>query len=123
MEQRSKDGKGKQGPKASFVFHMAVASVAASSQGSLATQQPQSSTSPSKKMFESLKESLQALKENTNTGETNETTGIEPSADMMTASDGSGSQINLSVSQPMESTVDQHLQSAEEAFFETMDQV
>ncbi|KAI9556247.1 hypothetical protein GHT06_018821 [Daphnia sinensis] len=124
LEQRSKDGKSKQGAKASIVFHMAIASVAAASQGSLAVQQPQSPTSPSKKMFESLKETLQALhsKENTSNGESHEATGIEPSIDMMAAVDGQGSQINLSVSQPMESTVDQHLQTAEEAFFETMDQ-
>lgn len=124
LEQRSKDGKSKQGAKASIVFHMAVASVAAATQGSLVVQQPQSPTSPSKKMFESLKETLQALhsKENTSNGECHEATGIEPSIDMMPAIDGQGSQINLSVSQPMESTVDQHLQTAEEAFFETMDQ-
>ncbi|KAK4023838.1 hypothetical protein OUZ56_009231 [Daphnia magna] len=124
LEQRSKDGKSKQGAKASIVFHMAVASVAAATQSSLVVQQPQSPTSPSKKMFESLKETLQALhsKENTSNGECHEATGIEPSIDMMPAIDGQGSQINLSVSQPMESTVDQHLQTAEEAFFETMDQ-
>lgn len=75
-------------------------------------------------MFESLKETLQALnnKENTSNNEAVQN-GIEPSADMMPAVDNQGSQINLSISQPVEPTVDQTLQSAEDAFFETMNQV
>lgn len=123
LEQRTKDGKGKQGAKTS-VFHMAVATVTATqATGSLGVQQPQSPTSPSKKMFESLKETLQALnKDNTSNNET-VLNGIEPSADMMSAIDSQGSQINLSVSQPVEATVDQTLQLAELAFFETIDQV
>ena len=123
LEQRTKDGKGKQGAKTSG-FHMAVASVTATqSTGSLGVQSPQSPTSPSKKMFESLKETLQALnKDNTSNNET-VLNGIEPSADMMSAIDSQGSQINLSVSQPVEATVDQTLQLAELAFFETIDQV
>ncbi len=134
MEQRSKDGKGKQGVKvAASAFHLAVASVAASQQGALAVQAvqsgPSSPTSPSKKMFESLKQQLQAIQiqEQTNnvTDESNKATGIEPSADMMPAVDNNGGQINLSVSQaaPAEPTVDQNLQTAEENFFETIDQV
>ena len=124
LEQRTKDGKGKQGTKTS-VLHMAVATVTATqATGSLGVQQPQSPTSPSKKMFESLMESLQALnnKENTTKNET-VLNGIEPSADMMSAIDSQGSQINLSISQPVEATVDQTLQLAELAFFETIDQV
>ena len=75
-------------------------------------------------MFESLKETLQALnnKENISNNEILQN-GIEPSADMMPAVDNQGSQINLSVSQPVEPTVDQTLQSAEDAFFETINQV
>ncbi len=50
--------------------------------------------------------------------------GIEPSADMMTMSESS---INLSVPNSVgvvaEPTVDQNLQTAEEGFFETIDQV
>lgn len=125
LEQRNKDGKSKQGPKTS-IFHLAVATVTqAATQGALGVQKPQSPlTSPSKKMFESLKETLQALnnKENTSNNEIVQN-GIEPSADMMPAVDNQGSQINLSVSQPVEPTVDQTLQSAEDAFFETINQV
>jgi dynein intermediate chain 2 len=123
LEQRTKDGKGKQGSKTASGFHMAVTSVTQST-GSLVVQQPPSPTSPSKKMFESLKETLQALnnKENTSNNEAVKN-GIEPSADMMPAVDNQGSQINLSISQPVEPTVDQTLQSAEDAFFETMNQV
>ncbi|XP_046653741.1 dynein intermediate chain 3, ciliary-like [Daphnia pulicaria] len=122
LEQRTKDGKGKQGSKTASGFHMAVTSVTQST-GSLVVQQPPSPTSPSKKMFESLKETLQALnnKENTSDNEAVQN-GIEPSADMMPAVDNQGSQINLSISQPVEPTVDQTLQSAEDAFFETMNQ-
>lgn len=51
-------------------------------------------------------------------------TGIEPSADMMTMSESS---TNLSVPNSVgvvaEPTVDQNLQTAEEGFFETIDQV
>ena len=139
LEQRSKDGKSKQGVKvATSAFLMAIASVT-SQQGALAVQavqaqqtgipSPSSPTSPSKKMFESLKEQLQAIqiKENATekTDEPNKATCIEPSADMMPAIDNNGSQINLSVSQavPTEPTVDQNLQTAEENFFETIDQV
>ena len=118
LEQRSKDGKGKQGAKAGFQMAVTQAS------SSLGIQQPQSPTSPSKKMFESLKETLNALN-NKDNASNNETilNGIEPSADMMPAIDNHGSQINLSVSQPAESTLDQTLQLAEVAFFETIDQV
>ncbi len=124
MEQRTKDGKGKQGSKTTSGFHMAVTSVTQAA-GSLAVQQPPSPTSPSKKMFESLKETLQALNNKENTVINNEAVlnGIEPSADMMPAVDNQGSQINLSISQPVEPTVDQTLQAAEDAFFETMNQV
>ena len=134
MEQRSKDGKSKQGVKVTAsAFHMAIASVSGQ-QGALAVQAaqqagPSSPTSPSKKMFQSLKQQLQAIQVQENatspTDDPNRATGIEPSADMMPAIDNNGSQINLSVSQPVaaEPTVDQNLQTAEENFFETIDQV
>lgn len=132
LEQRSKDVKSKQGPKTS-IFHLAIATVTqqAVTQGGLGVQKPPSPlTSPSKKMFESLKETLQALHTKDNTTSSNNQTNekenaIEPSADMVPAIDNQGSQINLSVSQaaPVAPTVDQTLQSSEEAFFETIDQV
>ena len=76
-------------------------------------------------MFESLKETLQALNINqenrpTSGKEVNEGSVIEPSADMLPATDKTGSQINVSVSHaaPAAPSVDQTLQSSEEAFFE-----
>lgn len=131
LEQRSKDVKSKQGAKVpGSAFHSAVAIAQQSSSGLAALVQPpssQSPTSPSKKMFESLKETLQALQnqENATNNEANKVAAIEPPADMMHATDNQGTQINLSVSQaaPTEPSVDQHLQVAEESFFETIDQV
>ena len=78
-------------------------------------------------MFESLKETLQALQNKDNATSNNETNekapGIEPSADMLP--NNQRSQTNMSGSQvaPVATTVDQTLQSSEEAFFETIDQV
>ncbi len=124
MEQRTKVSKSKQGPKTS-IFHLAIATVTqAATQGSLGVQKPPSPiTSPSKKFFESLKETLQALninQENTSGKEVNEGSVIEPSADMLPATDKTGSQINVSVSHtaPVAPSVYQTLQSSEEAFFE-----
>ncbi|EFX67062.1 hypothetical protein DAPPUDRAFT_262127 [Daphnia pulex] len=74
-------------------------------------------------------ETLQALninQENTSGKEVNEGSVIEPSADMLPATDKTGSLINVSVSHaaPVGPSVDQTLQSSEEAFFEieTIDQ-
>ena len=88
---------------------------------------PQSPTSPSKKMFASITESLKALNANSpvpeSSGEdSNRVSGIEPSADMM-VSDHSSNKPSVLTNQKIEPTVDQHLQSAEEGFFETIDQV
>ena len=128
LEQRSKDGKGKQGPKTS-IFHLAIASVGtpSASQNSLGIQQRQSHTSPTKKMFESVKETLQALhsKENTCNNETNkEETEIELSADMLPVADNHG-QISVCLTKDSSAvpTVDQTLQSSEEAYFEAIYQV
>lgn len=129
LEQRSKDGKGKQGAKAGF--HMAVATVAAAAAQQVSTgaqpSAPASPTSSSKKVFDNIKETLQALQNQDGTSEddSNRNVGIEPSADMILSTDNRGSQINLSISQPkpIEPTVDQHLQTSEESFFETIDQV
>lgn len=75
-------------------------------------------------MFASLTESIKALntQENLN-DDANRATGIEPSADMMGSADNLGVRTNFPVSRTKEPTVDQHLQTTEEAFFETIDQV
>lgn len=126
MEQRSKDGKSKQGVKAST--HLAAASVTAAPvhPAPLGIQQssPQSPTSPSR-TFDNLKESQSLNNQDTVVAddEANKVSGIEPSADM--APTDRGGQINhsFSISRQIEPSVDQHLQNAEEAFFETIDQV
>jgi hypothetical protein len=138
LEQRTKDSKSKQGPKTS-IFHLAIATVTQAAKllrkahwAFRNLRLPCPITSLSKKMFDSLKETLQALNINqenrpTSGKEVNEGSVIEPSADMLPATDKTGSQINVSVSHaaPVAPFVDQTLQSSEEAFFEieTIDQV
>lgn len=124
MEQRSKDGKSKQGANKAST-HLAAASVSAApaQPTPLGVQQssPQSPTSPSR-TFDNLKESLNN-QENLVGAEDEgmKASGIEPSADMANR----GNQINqsFSISRQIEPSVDQNLQTAEEAFFETIDQV
>lgn len=59
-----------------------------------------------------------------NNKEPKQVCGIEPSADMLSTADLLARQVNLAVSHAhAEPTLDQNLQTAEEAFFETIDQV
>lgn len=132
LEQRTKDSKGKQGFKvaAAAAFHQILP------QACLQPTSPKSPTGPSLRntIIGSL-EALQRLQQQDVTAsasgnnaddskEPKQVSGIEPSADMMSTATVQGSQANLSASHAHpESTVDQNLQAAEEAFFETIDQV
>lgn len=133
LEQRTKDIKGKQGFK--------VAAAAAFNQGLPAnpggfSPQPSSPKSPTASLRKAIigsAEALQKMQQNQeaapnnaddNNKEAKRVSGIEPPADMLSTTDLRASQVSLSVSHAHpEPTLDQNLQTAEESFFETIDQV